>query len=443
MTLSARLRVLATNDFVCSVDPRPASFGTLPGAGGLHDTIARLQDGVPALWLDAGDFAGWSPLASLSQGREAFAAATEFRFDATCAGNHEFDYGTGAIAEFARNAPYPVLCANVPSGLPATHVASSPAGDVGLLGITMPELGDLPALPSLVRTAISDLRAAGCTIVIVLLHDGISWTYGHAPAREADPADFLRKHGAWLNQADLVVAGHTLARFLGPLGGTIVVQPWAFGAEIAIVDFDADAGIGRVGSVMAAAGGDWRGPGRALIEQARERRYGSLGQAAACSLSGDRALPDLMASAVRVAASADAALVPAAFLATQPAVDGVTAWIPAGVVDELTIQRLAPYPDDQVYTCAVTQQECANLIREFTAPAFGSPGTPNLGGSWWQYLAGRSTTGSTRTELQLAVPDPWPKAVEQALNRAVAWSAVGVSLKQALRANLCACGQQP
>jgi hypothetical protein len=194
---------------------------------------------------------------------------------------------------------------------------------------------------------------------------------------------------------------------------------------------------------MTRLGGPWTGPGRALVEDAKELRYGRLPQPAGCSIAGDRTLPDLMAFAVRTTAGADAALVPASFLATQPAIDGFTAWIPAGVVDELAIQRLAPYPDDQIYACNVTRQEWGDLIREFTAPALGSPGVANHGENWWQYLAGRSVVSKTPTELRLAVPAPWHEPVEQILHRPMAWSTVGAGLKQALRMNLSAGGERP
>jgi hypothetical protein len=439
----ARLRVLATNDFVGSVDPRPTSYGRLPGAHGLREAIARLRGDGSALWLDAGDFAGWSPLAGLSGGRAAFAAAAELGFDAACLGNHELDWGRDLPAAFARAAPFPLLCANVEVGLPATHVGQTPIGAVGLLGVTMPELGDLAGLPDLLLAAIAELRARGCVSVIVLLHDGVSWAHQAGRDPEPDPAEFLARHGRWLPAADLVVAGHTLARWLGPLGGTTVLQPWAFGAEIAVADLDAQGRLLGCASALAEPGRAWSGAGSDVLAAARSQRYGVLEQAAGADMGGGRALLDRMAHAMLAVTGADAALLPAAYVVTQPALDGTTAWVPAGEVNELTVQLLVPYPGDQLFSCGVAPEEWRELLRQFTAPHLADGPTCYRGEDWWRLSPGRSQAARLPDEARLTVPQPWLSAVRELLRRPVAWTDTGVTLKQALRLRFCATQDRP
>ena len=46
------------------------------------------------------------------------------------------------------------------------------------------------------------------------------------------PARFGTVIGTWAHLVDVIVAGHTLGRWIGTLRGTPVLQPWAFGQEI-------------------------------------------------------------------------------------------------------------------------------------------------------------------------------------------------------------------
>ena len=238
------VRVVVTHDFCCSYLPSPTSYGSLPGGEGLARTLNRLREEGPTVWADAGDFAAPGALAVHSSGKGGFEAAADLDIDVGAVGNHEFDWGVEHLRSQAHKTGYPLLCANCPeTGLPATAMIPTEAGDVGFVGLTCPHPEAYASAPPLdpdlagvvVRHA-GELRASGAQWVVALIHDGVGWSIG-SRGYVADPERFAALCRPWAWSVDAIVGTHTLGRWIGSVERTPVVQPWPLGAELGVVEF--------------------------------------------------------------------------------------------------------------------------------------------------------------------------------------------------------------
>ncbi|MGW4792507.1 metallophosphoesterase [Nonomuraea sp. NPDC004297] len=372
-----RLRILATNDLLGSFHPWPTSYGRLPGGVAVRETVRELRSGAPTLWADAGDFAQGGVISTLTGGLGGFTAMDELGPDVLAAGNHEFDWGTPTARQGAALMRAPVLCANHPaSGLPATATFTVGGLAVGVVGCTTPALYDLireqPTAPladlgDVIRQAVRDLRGDGCDVVVAVVHDGVDWQPVPAGGARPLPARFGSAVEAWAKLVDVIVAGHTLGRWIGDLHGTPVLQPWAFGQEIGVADFDAGRTRPRVYAVTPttpATAAPWDGHGAGLIAGARARTVGTLARPLRNQLGVDHSLPRYVADAMARANDCAGALHSAWGIATgQPPLDGVLAWLGAGEVTEADVLRLVPYLDDSVVTYELSGADVARLSR--------------------------------------------------------------------------------
>ncbi|HEV3465158.1 MAG TPA: hypothetical protein VG846_14410 [Actinomycetota bacterium] len=112
------LRVLATTDLAGTLIPPSTSYGQGGTCAGVVELLERERDRQPTVWLDAGDFTVGPTYPLL--GKRAWADMAVLPIAAAAAGNHEFDDGVPALLAAARLLPYPLLCANVDVGLPAS-----------------------------------------------------------------------------------------------------------------------------------------------------------------------------------------------------------------------------------------------------------------------------------------------------------------------------------
>ncbi|MEO3795990.1 metallophosphoesterase [Nonomuraea sp. B10E15] len=367
-----RLRVLATNDLLGSFHPWPTSYGRLPGGVAVRETVRRLRSGAPTLWADAGDFAQGGVISTLTGGLGGFTAMDELGPDVVVAGNHEFDWGTPTAREGARRMRAPALCANHPaSGLPATATFAVDGLAVGVVGCTTPALYDLirepPAAPledlgEAIRQAVGELRGDGCDVIVAVVHDGVDWEPVATGGCRPLPSRFASVIGAWAHLVEVIVAGHTLGRWIGTLHETPVLQPWAFGQEIGVVDFDHALAPVRTYTEVPEPAAPWDRSGAHLIAQARAQRAGTLTRPLRNQPGVDDSLPRYVGDAFARANGGDGALYGCWEIATgQPPLDGTLAWLGAGEVTEADILRLVPYQDDSVVLADLTGQDLARL----------------------------------------------------------------------------------
>jgi 2',3'-cyclic-nucleotide 2'-phosphodiesterase (5'-nucleotidase family) len=217
------LRILATTDLAAELIPRRVSWGESGTCAGVVELPERERERQPTVWVDAGDLTV-GPAAPLL-GRRPWEDIAELPIDAAAAGNHEFDDGVPALLDAARVLPFPLLCANVDVGLPGAAMVDTPAGGMGVIGLTHPYVDRLTEAPppagdwaERVEPLARDLRGQGARWVVAVLHDGVDWWPNLEPggpptlARAERLADVARP---WAGAVDLIVGGHVPDGWVG------------------------------------------------------------------------------------------------------------------------------------------------------------------------------------------------------------------------------------
>ncbi|SEF18128.1 metallophosphoesterase [Jiangella alba] len=385
----ARVRLLATNDLLATVAPLPAGpgrAGTVDGVAGLLELESRRG---PAVWLDAGDFTG-GPLWSLT-GRRDWALVADLPIGAAAAGNHEFDEGTDAARSGAGALAFPLLCANADAGLAPTRLIDTAAGVVGVIGLTHPQVHRLAPGPEpvgdpagLVRDHARRLREAGADWIVVLQHDGVEWwpETSRPGVRSSRWLDDIR---GWSSHADVVLGGHTLGRWSGRLGSTVVGHAHPFAASVLVVDLTTSGAVpaGFAAVAPAAPGSDVRRAAAEHLAAAAAERIGTNPTPLTSVPGAGPYLPSVVADAFRSTGRADAAFVPPHAFFTQAPVDGAGAALAAGPVSELDLHRLFPFPDDAVIVARIDAGELGRLRRAHDQRT--DPRTPGNDHLWWNW----------------------------------------------------------
>lgn len=190
--LTGKLVILHTNDTHGYAVTDPAA----PATGYAQVKQYKLDAqalGASVLLMDAGDVSQGQPLVNLSKGAQAFAFMNATGYDVMCPGNHEFDWGVDTFMQNAGTADFPILCANLLRQsdktlyLPPTHIFTAGGYQVGVIGLTTPEtltkanpallknvdflMGE--ALYACAQQYVDELKAAGCSLIVVLGHLGV------------------------------------------------------------------------------------------------------------------------------------------------------------------------------------------------------------------------------------------------------------------------------
>jgi 2',3'-cyclic-nucleotide 2'-phosphodiesterase (5'-nucleotidase family) len=432
-----RVRILCTNDFLSSLAPMATSYGTLPGGHALQDSVRRLREGQPTIWADAGDFSQGGPLSTATGGVANFAAAGELGIEVATVGNHELDWGVEHLAEHRKALPFPLICANLDLGLPGGALLQTDAGAVGFVGLTHPQLSAFtpyvrmpdPDLGRIVPEHAERLRAQGAVAVVVLIHFGVNWSVGPDGAHRPDPTPVLELCRPFQHAVDAVVLGHTLGRWAAVVDGVPYAQPWAFGAELGVVDLDLQSGEHAVELLAVDAEPvAWMGAGAAEIEQALNTTIASIGSPLAIDFAHDISLADYAADALRLASGASGAVVPVVGM-HQPAIAGVMYSWPAGEVSEADLSRLWPWTDDRCLIAELSPGEL-DSVTMFTAPE------PWL--AWGTSLA--DTDADACESCTIAVPRDYVDwatiQIAELLGRELCWQPSDVRLREAIRMKL-------
>lgn len=343
------VRVLTTTDLIGSVFPQPTSYGRLPGAAALQDTVDRLRaERRGSLWIDTGDLAQGSPLGALTDGAWGFLALRDLDVDVATVGNHELDWGLDHLHRWSSELRFGLLAANADLGFPATTIRRVAGRTVGIVGLTYPRMPTLhpevevDADPArLVRTLTAELRGDGCEVVVLAMHDGVDRVV--RDGRPAVGAGRIERFCADLDGCvDLVLGGHTLVRHVGEPAGLPYVQPWPFGLQLGVADLHPD---GRVETFTVDVDGDrcWDGPGASAYAALTSEIVGALDAPLVNGLDGRTELSAFVAGGVLACdPSVDLVAVAHNDLWNQAPVDGVLAHLPAGPVSRAQILRLTP-----------------------------------------------------------------------------------------------------
>jgi 2',3'-cyclic-nucleotide 2'-phosphodiesterase (5'-nucleotidase family) len=293
---------------------------------------------------------------------------------------------------------------------------------VGFVGLTCPDPevyvsapGLDPDLAGVASGHAEELRASGAQWVVALLHDGVDWRFG-ARGYEVYPERFSEVCRPWAHVVDAIFSSHTLGRWIGQVEGTPVVQPWPFGVELGVVELARGEDL-RAYCMTPKTGRRWGGAGSDLLDEASTRVLGELVEPLSSRSGGPAPLADFFARALREATDVRAAAVD--MLASQPPVDGVLSYLPAGPVSEADVLRLYPWPDATV-AGEIEEQE----FRKVAQASWPWPW------SVWGFDVADRSGGGTAT---LAVLEGDALAhVERALGRRVEWRRTGVGLREAV-----------
>jgi len=117
------LTILYINDYHGHITPFKAHFKDEHKVGGMARiaTIVKTireengKNGIPTLFLCAGDVLQGTPMSTLFRGEPDFICLNKMGLNAMVLGNHEFDYGQENLNRLRKLADFPVLGANVVS----------------------------------------------------------------------------------------------------------------------------------------------------------------------------------------------------------------------------------------------------------------------------------------------------------------------------------------
>jgi 5'-nucleotidase len=254
---TVHLTLLHLNDVYQFTPLEQGRVGGLARVATLHKQT--LAESPHTLMLFAGDTLGPS-VESLLQvdgkplhGRQMIDAWNAVGVDYAVPGNHEFDFGDGALKDALRASRFPWLAANIfdnHTGQPfegvIPYVIREVAGvKVGLFGLLVPDTEvtssvsqdtNIRDICTTARPVVSRLRAQGATLIVALTHLDLA----------------LDQELARCVSVDLIVGGHEHYRIEDRTTGTPIFKVEADARELGRLDLDVD---GRTGQLKTLA---WR-----------------------------------------------------------------------------------------------------------------------------------------------------------------------------------------
>jgi 2',3'-cyclic-nucleotide 2'-phosphodiesterase/3'-nucleotidase len=247
------------------------------------DSLRAANPGRVVL-VDAGDFLQGNPLTYVAARSPAgpthpvIDAMNAARYDAAAIGNHEFNYGVPLLDRALAGARFAPLAANVygVDGRPAYRrwvMLDRQGVRVAVVGATTPgsmiwdrenlrgRLVVRDIVPD-VRNAVTEARAAGADVVVVVLHSGLDEPSSYDTASTDLPSENVSARVAReVAGIDVVVYGHSHREMADTtINGALLVQPrnWAANAAVAELRLNLEAGRWRVvskrGRLIRAAG---------------------------------------------------------------------------------------------------------------------------------------------------------------------------------------------
>ena len=185
----ARIREINKYGNTCTIE-ETESGSCIAGVARLATQIEKIRsEKENVLLLDAGDWFQGSLFYSLYKGQEAMTFMNMLEYDAMTFGNHEFDGGVQALAEFIKKINFPLVSASVDvdtEPLLADLVDDSFTFDmgghkIGIFGITTVDVPQIsnpgPNIKFLdqtetARETAAELTSEGADIIIMLSHSG-------------------------------------------------------------------------------------------------------------------------------------------------------------------------------------------------------------------------------------------------------------------------------
>ncbi len=212
-----KLQILHTNDFHSYLDHIEHN-NEIGGSARLKAIIDRekskaLEDGIPSIVVDAGDFSEGNIYYMANKGRNVFQIHNEMGYDVVTLGNHDYLMGTDELDQILgeMNLKFQFLAANVRvhsrfqnirEKLKKRHQIQIGKYKIGFVGVTSNELfytwrmynGKIKNPISVAVKEASKLRREGSDLVVALTHIGL----------KSD-----KKLAEQNSQIDLIIGGHS------------------------------------------------------------------------------------------------------------------------------------------------------------------------------------------------------------------------------------------
>ena len=234
--VDGKVVILHTNDtHGADLDEEGASFG-MAGVAQLKKDFEAA--GADVLLVSAGDSIMGKPLVSADQGKSAIEFMNAAGYDAMTVGNHELDFGIDNLKALAKDADFPILCADMTTEadgktvIDSNKIFESGGVKVGVFGLATPETltkADASKMPGITfpqtdklyavaQAQVDELNKAGADLIVCLGHLGIDdESIGN---RSIDVCEHV-------NGIDLFIDGHshsTTADIIAKVGDTNVVN---------------------------------------------------------------------------------------------------------------------------------------------------------------------------------------------------------------------------
>jgi 2',3'-cyclic-nucleotide 2'-phosphodiesterase (5'-nucleotidase family) len=334
------------------------------------------------MFLDAGDVFAGSPYSAIDEAASLIPVLNTLGLDAMTLGNAEFTYGSSVLEQRMAELGYPVLGGNMVYRdtqapiAPTTTVLTLPNGmTVGLVGVTTPASGlmganDLEYVDAIevAREGVADLRAQGVDLLVGLVHLGELDSEMSSPRLAEAITDF-----------DVIIDGHSHTAFPEGLvvDGTLIAQAGGFSEYIGRVDLElVDGEVRSVSAELRDLAALSELPPRpetqAALEQLRSDVDAQFAEEIGSTLvhldgsrslvrTGEAAVANMFADAVREATDADIAFLSAGYVGGN---------IPPGPITRRQLFEIARV-DTGIVTKRMTGQQILlyidRCIRDFPA----------------------------------------------------------------------------
>lgn len=252
------LTIMHTNDTHSYLEKAPYY------AAAIKEVRAQSENSI---LLDAGDVFSGDLYFNLFEGQATLEMMEYLGYDAMTFGNHEFDLGASdeghrALADFVKNASFPMVAANVDfsadslfDGLQSNTYASNyedghiyngvvlnvNGHEVGVFGLTTEETPDISSVGSVefsnyidaAKKAVKTFEDMGIDKVVALSHIGFE------DAAKYDNDKLLAKY---VEGIDVIVGGHTHLSVSEPFlseefdAPTVIVQAYEYGKALGVLD---------------------------------------------------------------------------------------------------------------------------------------------------------------------------------------------------------------
>jgi 2',3'-cyclic-nucleotide 2'-phosphodiesterase (5'-nucleotidase family) len=251
------VRIVATNDFHGTLEPRRDSRGVMRGgAAYLAAEIRRARDECraprcTALLLDGGDQFQGTPASNMAFGRPVVTLFNRLGRAASALGNHDFDWGLDTLRARMGEARYPFLAANVTDAsgkdipwIPDDTLVTVGGLRVGIIGVatvltpttTRPSIvadlrftNPIPVVNARARA----LRGRGAQLVVVVAHAGAFCAMTPTPTCDGEIVDLAQ---GITERVDAIVSGHTHSPVATVINHIPIVQARSHGSALGVLD---------------------------------------------------------------------------------------------------------------------------------------------------------------------------------------------------------------